>query len=86
MIVSAHGSFPEIVRHGVSGFLCRTMEEAVEAVGRISALDQQAIRQWVLDNFTTSLMSENYIYHSIWTSENYIYITLFGLLSEGEDE
>ena len=33
VIATARGSMPEIIRHGVNGFLVGTLEEALAAVG-----------------------------------------------------
>lgn len=38
------GSVPEVVRDGVTGYLCRTPADAVSAVGRIDRLDRSAAR------------------------------------------
>ena len=38
------GSVPEVVRDGVTGYLCRTAEEAASAVGRLDRLDRSAAR------------------------------------------
>jgi len=38
------GSVPEVVRDGVTGYLCRTPEDAVSAVGRLDRLDRSAAR------------------------------------------
>jgi glycosyltransferase involved in cell wall biosynthesis len=40
----ARGSVPEVVRHGETGYLCRTVEEAVTAVGGLGAIDRAAVR------------------------------------------
>ena len=38
------GSVPEVVEHGVTGFVCDTTEEMVAAVGRVPDLDRRASR------------------------------------------
>jgi glycosyltransferase involved in cell wall biosynthesis len=38
------GGVPEVVRDGVTGYLCRTPEDAVSAVGRLHRLDRSAAR------------------------------------------
>ena len=40
----ARGSVPEIVRDGVNGYLCRAVDDAVGAVGRLDGLDRAAAR------------------------------------------
>lgn len=41
----ARGGIPEIVQHGATGFLIRTVEEGVAAVARLSSLDRAACRR-----------------------------------------
>ena len=43
-IAFARGGIPEVVRHGVTGFVCRTVEEAAEAVGQLGQIDRAAAR------------------------------------------
>ena len=40
----ARGSVPEVIRDGVNGFLCRDVEEAAAAVGRLGRIDRAAAR------------------------------------------
>jgi glycosyltransferase involved in cell wall biosynthesis len=40
----ARGSVPEVVRDGVTGYLCRTADDAASAVGRLDRLDRSAAR------------------------------------------
>ena len=39
------GSVPEVVEHGVTGFIVDNVEEAVAAVGRLGQLDRALIRR-----------------------------------------
>lgn len=39
------GSVPEVVEHGETGFLFDTVDEAVEAVGRVSTIDRRVCRK-----------------------------------------
>jgi glycosyltransferase involved in cell wall biosynthesis len=39
------GSLPEVVRDGVSGFVCQTIDQAADAVRQLAALDRRAIRR-----------------------------------------
>jgi glycosyltransferase involved in cell wall biosynthesis len=55
------GSPREILGHGVSGFLVRSVEEAVEAVRRVETLDRAACRRWVEKRFTVDHMVDNYL-------------------------
>ena len=38
------GSVPEIVRHGITGFICDSVGEMVEAVGSLSSIDRHNCR------------------------------------------
>ena len=40
----ARGSVPEIVRDGINGYLCRTVDEAVTAVGALGVIDRARVR------------------------------------------
>jgi glycosyltransferase involved in cell wall biosynthesis len=40
----ARGSVPEVVRDGVNGYLCRTVDEAAAAAGRLDAIGRAAVR------------------------------------------
>ena len=40
----ARGSIPEVVDDGVNGYLCRTVEEAAAAVGRLEQIDRKVVR------------------------------------------
>jgi glycosyltransferase involved in cell wall biosynthesis len=44
VVAFARGGIPEIVRDGVTGWLCRTVDEAAAAVGRLDRLDRRAAR------------------------------------------
>jgi glycosyltransferase involved in cell wall biosynthesis len=57
------GAFPETVKHGVTGFRCRTMDHFVWSLSVIETLDRQyirerAIRKWSLERVV--LMYEEY--------------------------
>jgi len=55
------GSMSELVRPGENGFLVTDVEEAVEAVGRIDAIDRRICRLFVEQSFSTDRMVEDYI-------------------------
>lgn len=54
------GSVPEVVEHGVTGFICDTEEELVEAVGRIGELDRARVRAEAERRFSAGAMAEAY--------------------------
>lgn len=55
------GSPREILGDGVSGFLVRSVDEAVGAARRVATLDRSACRRWVEERFTVTHMVEGYL-------------------------
>lgn len=60
VIAMALGSAPELVLHGKTGFLCRSMDECVEAVQKIETIDRLTCRQHVENNFSAMRMVDGY--------------------------
>jgi glycosyltransferase involved in cell wall biosynthesis len=59
-----HGSMPELVKDGVSGFVVdyrEGIQGIKNALKKIDTIDRKACRQWVLDNFTSDKMADNYL-------------------------
>jgi glycosyltransferase involved in cell wall biosynthesis len=56
-----NGSVPEIIDHGVSGYIVNSMEEAVEAVNNLSKLDRKKVRERFERRFSSRRMALNYI-------------------------
>jgi glycosyltransferase involved in cell wall biosynthesis len=52
---------PELIEHGVTGFLVDTFEEAIAAIGRIGEIDRAACRRAVEARFTVERMAERYL-------------------------
>jgi glycosyltransferase involved in cell wall biosynthesis len=55
------GSIPEIVDHGVTGFICETVDEMVEAVGQVSLIDRKQCRATFDERFTADRMARDYV-------------------------
>ena len=55
------GSMPEIIRHEENGFLVSSIDEAIDAVGRIDTIDRSVCRRWVEERFTAERMVNDYI-------------------------
>jgi glycosyltransferase involved in cell wall biosynthesis len=55
------GSVPEVINHGVSGFIVNNMLDAVRAVVEASTLSRAACRQEFETRFTASRMAQDYI-------------------------
>jgi len=60
VIAFARGSVPEVVRDGVNGFACRTLDEAAAAVGRLEALDRGAVRADCEARFSGRVIADQY--------------------------
>ncbi|HOJ13646.1 MAG TPA: glycosyltransferase family 4 protein [Deltaproteobacteria bacterium] len=60
VIAFNRGSMPEIVRHGVTGFLVRDVDAMVDAVPRVRDLDRAQARRWVEERFSAERMVDDY--------------------------
>ncbi|MBX6322716.1 MAG: glycosyltransferase family 4 protein [Rhodospirillaceae bacterium] len=71
VVAFRRGSVPEVIEPGVSGFIVDTVEEAVEAVGRIGSLSRAAVRAAFERRFTVERMARDYlaIYHRLVEAE-----------------
>jgi glycosyltransferase involved in cell wall biosynthesis len=54
------GSVPEVVRDGVTGFVCNTLSDMIDAVPRVAQLDRAACRQHVEQRFSAHAMADGY--------------------------
>jgi glycosyltransferase involved in cell wall biosynthesis len=54
------GSIPEVVDHGRSGFIVDTVDEAVDAVAKLDALDRRSVRATFGERFTVERMAHDY--------------------------
>ncbi|MEX5219256.1 MAG: glycosyltransferase family 4 protein [Nitrospiraceae bacterium] len=61
VITYRHGSFPELIDHETTGFLCRDEEEMTEAVLRIGEIDRRQCRRAFEDRFTAERMTNEYV-------------------------
>ncbi|HEY4137010.1 MAG TPA: glycosyltransferase family 4 protein [Casimicrobiaceae bacterium] len=55
------GAVSEIVDDGVTGFIVRSIDEAVAAVHRVDTLDRQTVRMTFERRFSAAAMSNNYL-------------------------
>lgn len=60
VIARRAGALPEIVSHGVDGYLVDDLPEAELAVKRVERLDRRAIRQRALRRFSAERMADQY--------------------------
>ena len=61
VIAFEHGSVPEVLEDGVTGFIVHSEQEAIEAVGRIPSLGRARIRAEFERRFTAQRMAQNYV-------------------------
>ncbi len=60
VVALRRGSVPEVVTHGVSGFICDEFDDMVRAVDRLAALDADRCRSGVAP-FTAEAMTDRYV-------------------------
>jgi glycosyltransferase involved in cell wall biosynthesis len=63
VIAYRSGSVPEVVEHGVTGFIVENEEEAVRAIGELPRLDRRAIRARFEERFSATRMAQDYESH-----------------------
>lgn len=61
------GSVPEVIEHGINGFIVDDIYEAVNAIRKIDQISRQTVRQYFENNFNSSLMASRYLelYHHV---------------------
>ena len=71
VVACRRGSVAEILQEGLTGYICDTELELVEAVQQISSLDRYACRQSVEQNFSSKRMVDDHLdfYQSVLNSE-----------------
>ncbi len=61
-VVAWHnGSVPEVVDHGVTGYVVDSVDEAVDAVEKAEGLDRRTIREVFEKRFTSERMARQYV-------------------------
>lgn len=63
VVAMARGAMPEIIEHGVNGFLAKNEKEFTQYVERVGEIDPVACRQSVEKNFSAEIMAERYLAH-----------------------
>ena len=62
VIAWRRGSIPEIIDHGVTGFIVENETEAVEAISTLDRLDRRNIRRVFEQRFTAQRMAQEYLH------------------------
>ncbi len=70
------GSVAEIVREGVSGFVCKSVDDAVAKVRELGAFKPAAVRAYAQQHFSEERMVQDYLA---------LYREMFGELAPGQD-
>jgi glycosyltransferase involved in cell wall biosynthesis len=60
VIAWPHGSVPEVIEHGKTGFVVETIGEAVNAVNRIGRISRAQCRRTFEERFDASHMAQQY--------------------------
>ena len=61
VIARARGSVPEIIEHGVTGFIVNDIDQAVKAVNKVSRLSRKQCRKQFEERFTAARMARDYV-------------------------
>ncbi len=61
VIAFNRGSMPELVLNGKTGYLVNTVEEAIEAMGKVSSINREYCRQWAQSQFSREVMVDKYL-------------------------
>jgi glycosyltransferase involved in cell wall biosynthesis len=61
VIAYGHGSVPELLDHGVTGFIVADQDAAIDAARRIREIDRRRCRQVFEERFTATVMAERYL-------------------------
>lgn len=56
-----HGSVPEIIEPGVTGFICSSMDEAVKAVENVDLINRHKCREVFERRFEVKVMADKYL-------------------------
>ncbi len=61
VIAFARGAAPEIVVHNKSGYLVHSLDEMIQYIHKIDALDRKIVRAHVAQNFSVGTMADKYM-------------------------
>lgn len=60
VVAMNHGSVPEIIKHGETGFVAENEKEFLEYAKRVDEIDPKKCRRWVEKNFSIKSMTDGY--------------------------
>jgi len=60
VVALRNGSVPEVLSHGVSGFVCDSLDDMVEAIDHVDSISPEACRREAR-RFTAPVMTDNYL-------------------------
>lgn len=61
VVVSRRGSAPEVVEHGVTGYVVDSLDEMVEAMGKVHTISPEACRERAEREFSVERMTGGYL-------------------------
>jgi glycosyltransferase involved in cell wall biosynthesis len=61
VVAYRRGSIPEIIDHGVTGYICDNLDEMVDAVGQVPLIDRKQCRTAFDERFTADRMARDYV-------------------------
>ncbi len=61
VIAFGRGSVPEVIKDGVTGYIVDTVEEMIEAVGKLDKIDPAKCREHVEQHFSPKQMADGYL-------------------------
>ncbi len=61
VVAMRRGAVPEMIEHGVNGFIADTEAEFKDYIGKVDQIDPAACRRSVADKFSTSVMAKRYL-------------------------
>lgn len=70
VIAFPEGSVPEVVEDGITGFTVKTVDEMIEAVGKIDEIDAEMCREHVQNKFSVAKCTDRYerVYETVLAS------------------
>jgi len=61
VIALPRGAVPEIIKHGITGFICDTIDHCIEKVFEVHSLNRAAIRNEAITRFSGKVIAQNYL-------------------------